>query len=37
TSENLCHWIWTRLKPELPQLTEVEISETCDSGCRYRG
>ena len=37
TSENLCHWIWTRLKPELPQLTEVEIGETCDSGCRYRG
>ena len=37
TSENLCHWIWTRLRPGLPQLTEVEISETCDSGCRYRG
>ena len=37
TSETLCHWIWQRLKPNLAELTEVEISETCDSGCRYRG
>ena len=37
TSENLAIWIWARLKPELPELIEVEISETCDSGCRYRG
>ena len=37
TSENLAQWIWDRLKPELPELKEVEISETCDSGCRYQG
>ena len=37
TSENLCRWIWTRLKPALPELTEVEVRETCDAGCRYSG
>lgn len=37
TSEHLVHWIWSRLKPALPELTEVEINETCDTGCRYRG
>ena len=37
TSEHLVHWIWDRLKPTLPALTEVEVSETCDTGCRYRG
>ena len=37
TSEHLAHWIWERLKPVLAELKEVEISETCDSGCRYRG
>ena len=37
TSENLAHWIWQRLKPSLPELTEVEIKETCNTGCRYRG
>jgi 6-pyruvoyltetrahydropterin/6-carboxytetrahydropterin synthase len=37
TSENLCRWIWTRLKPTLPALAGVEIHETCTSGCVYRG
>ena len=37
TSENLAKWIWLRLKPELPLLSEVEIRETCTSGCRYQG
>ena len=37
TSENLAHWIWQRLKPSLPELIEVEIKETCNTGCRYRG
>ncbi len=36
TSENLAIWIWDRLKPVLPELTEVEVRETCTSGCRYR-
>ena len=37
TSERLAIWIWERLKPALPQLSEVAVRETCTSGCRYRG
>ncbi|MCX2981709.1 6-carboxytetrahydropterin synthase QueD [Halieaceae bacterium IMCC14734] len=37
TSENIARWIWTRLKPELEGLSQVEIRETCTSGCVYRG
>ncbi len=37
TSENLACWIWERLKPDLPQLSQVVIRETCTSGCSYKG
>ena len=37
TSERLAEWIWIRLKPALPLLSEVVVHETCTSGCRYRG
>lgn len=37
TSENIARWIWERLKPELPQLSQIVIRETCTSGCVYRG
>ena len=37
TSELLARWIWQRLKPDLPALSKVVISETCTSGCIYRG
>lgn len=37
TSENIARWIWTKLKPELPLLSAIEIRETCTSGCVYRG
>jgi 6-pyruvoyltetrahydropterin/6-carboxytetrahydropterin synthase len=37
TSENLARWIWQRLKPIMPELSGVEIQETCTSGCVYRG
>jgi 6-pyruvoyltetrahydropterin/6-carboxytetrahydropterin synthase len=37
TSENLARWIWQQLKPTLPQLSQIEIRETCTSGCIYRG
>ena len=37
TSENLARWIWDRLKPALPQLSKLIVSETCTSGCVYRG
>ena len=37
TSERLALWIWSRLKPKLPLLTEVVVAETCQSRCVYRG
>lgn len=37
TSERLAVWIWERLKPSLPLLSEVVVHETCTSGCRYHG
>jgi 6-pyruvoyltetrahydropterin/6-carboxytetrahydropterin synthase len=37
TSEALAFWIWQRLKPQLPQLCEVAVSETSSSCCRYCG
>jgi 6-pyruvoyltetrahydropterin/6-carboxytetrahydropterin synthase len=37
TSENLARWIWTRIKPALPLLSQVVVHETCTSGCAYRG
>jgi 6-pyruvoyltetrahydropterin/6-carboxytetrahydropterin synthase len=37
TSENIARWIWCRLSPKLPQLSKVEIRETCTSGCIYQG
>lgn len=37
TSENLCIWIWDKLKPKLPLLNRVEVCETCNSGCVYFG
>lgn len=37
TSEIIAVWIWNRLKPKLPQLTEVIVAETCTARCVYRG
>ena len=37
TSENLACWIWAKLKPSLPQLSKLIVSETCTSGCVYCG
>jgi 6-pyruvoyltetrahydropterin/6-carboxytetrahydropterin synthase len=37
TSEQLARWIWRRLKPALPPLSQVVVRETCTSGCIYRG
>ena len=37
TSENLAVWIWDRLKPRLPLLTEIVVAETCNAKCVYRG
>jgi 6-pyruvoyltetrahydropterin/6-carboxytetrahydropterin synthase len=37
TSENLARWIWRGLRAGLPGLAEVEVRETCTTGCIYRG
>lgn len=37
TSENIARWIWSELSPALPLLAEIEIRETCTSGCSYKG
>ncbi len=37
TSENIARWIWKNLKPQVPLLSQVDIRETCTSGCIYRG
>ena len=37
TSEVLARWIWDRLQPSLPGLSQVVVRETCTSGCAYRG
>lgn len=37
TSENVARWIWERLKPSLPLLSEILVAETCQSRCIYRG
>ena len=35
TSEVLARWIWARLAPTLPGLSQVVVRETCTSGCVY--
>lgn len=37
TSEVLARWLWDRLNPALPQLSQIVVRETCTSGCVYRG
>ena len=37
TSENIAIWIWQKLKPKLPLLSEVAVAETCTARCVYRG
>jgi 6-pyruvoyltetrahydropterin/6-carboxytetrahydropterin synthase len=37
TSENIAIWLWNKLKEDLPELLEIEIMETCTSGCLYSG
>ncbi|MBF0429777.1 MAG: 6-carboxytetrahydropterin synthase QueD [Fibrobacteria bacterium] len=37
TSENICRWVWDRLKPDLPLLISVTLSETCTTSCIYYG
>jgi len=37
TSENIAIWLWNNLITSLPQLSAIEIMETCNSGCLYSG
>ena len=37
TAENIAVWIWDRLKPDFPQLTEIRLYETPDCSVIYRG
>jgi queuosine biosynthesis protein QueD len=35
TSEVLCKWIYQKLKPSLPYLHQVIVSETCTTECLF--
>ena len=37
SSENICIWIWEKVKSELPGLHMIEIKETTTTGCKYSG
>lgn len=37
TSENLCRWMWERLKTQLDDLCVVVVQETCTARCIYDG
>ena len=37
TSEVLAGWIWDRIKPGLPMLTQIVVQETCSVRCEYSG
>lgn len=36
TSENIALWIWKKLEPALPLLSEVAVAETCNARCVLR-
>lgn len=36
TSERLAEWLFIRIKEKLSELSSIEVSETCTSGCIYR-
>jgi len=37
TCENLCKWIWDRLKPQLPGLCKIVVMENETCGAIYTG
>jgi 6-pyruvoyl tetrahydropterin synthase/QueD family protein len=37
TSENLCAWLWRRIRPQLQGLVSITVAETCTARCTYRG
>jgi 6-pyruvoyltetrahydropterin/6-carboxytetrahydropterin synthase len=37
TSELLAVWLWRRVSAAMPHLVEIEVAETADSRCAFRG
>ncbi len=37
TCEHLAKWIWEKTRPLIPELSRIEVMETCTSGCVYAG
>ncbi|EED34768.1 queuosine biosynthesis protein QueD [Luminiphilus syltensis NOR5-1B] len=37
TSEVLAMWLWEEIAPRLEGLVQIEVKETCNAGCIYRG
>jgi len=37
TTEHIAQWIWNNLKPNLPELIELELWENTNSGVTYAG
>lgn len=38
TLEHICMWIWEKVSPRLPQLSEVKVLRgSCQEGCIYAG
>jgi len=37
TSEVVARWLWDRLVPLVPAMSQIVVRETCTSGCVYRG
>lgn len=37
TCENMCVWLWSKIKPQLPQLSKIKLNETPTSGAVYMG
>lgn len=37
TAELIAKWIWNKLKPLMPELSAIELMETCTCGVIYKG
>ncbi len=37
TIENICAWLWRKLEPQLPGLSEIVLHETPNARCVFRG
>ena len=37
TSEHIARWLWKEIVDGLPHLIKVCVSETCTTGCEYKG